>query len=342
MTRAVRWYDAANADLGTTTSSAAAAPTPGWWYLALDVTAPANATQAAVEITLTATSTSSVIRLDQIALWHVLPMTSVAAVDTTASITLTMRELIVGQLLRVYRVTADGTRTLVRGEMGLLDGTYEIVYDTMTIEDYEAPLVVPVSYLIEMIDPSDMSVESRTTDDVTIAHADDQLAWLKDPGYPSRNLLVMVQRPPDWQRPIEQSMNHVKGRRNAVVLSDVRGGLEGDLLIYTQSDDERRNLHVLLDPGHTLLWQAAPGMGVDDMYVSVAGISEARNGGDATDVWRLWSLPLTQQDMPTTVGVSGSAGRTWQDVLGDFTTWQAVLDAYATWEDVFLDRRIAG
>ncbi|MBT2467862.1 hypothetical protein J7E97_08235 [Streptomyces sp. ISL-66] len=342
MTRAVRWYSAANADLGTTASSAAAAPTPGWWYQSQDVTAPATATQAAVEITLTATTTSSVIRLDQIALWHVLPMTSVTAVDSTASITLTLRELIVDQLLRVYRVTADGARTLVRGEAGLLDGTFEIAYDTTTIEDYEAPLGVPVTYLIEMIDPSDMSVEARTSDDVTIAHADAQYAWLKDPGYPSRNLQVMVERAPDWQRPIEQSVSRVKGRRNAVTLSDVRGGLEGDLLVYTQSDDERRSLHALLDPGHTLLWQAAPGMGVDDMYVSVAGVTEARTGGPATDEWRSWALSLTQQDMPATVGVSGSAGRTWQDVLADFPTWQAVLDAYPTWEDVFLDRRIVG
>ncbi|MFD6180050.1 hypothetical protein [Streptomyces goshikiensis] len=342
LTRAVRWYDASNVDLGTTASSAATAPTSGWWYLALDVTAPATATQAAVELTLTATSTSSAIRLDRLALWHVLPLTSVTAVDDTASITLTLRELPIDYGLRIYRVTAGGARTLVRGESGLLDGTFAIVSDTMTIEDYEPPLAAPVSYLIELIDPADMSVDSRTSDTVTLTHADANLAWLKDPGYPSRNLLVMVQRGPDWTRPIEQSVNHVKGRRNAVTLSDVRGGLEGDLLVWTRSDVERQSLHALLDPGHTLLWQAAPGMGVDDMYVSVAGASEARTAGPATDEWRAWTLPLTQQDMPVTVGVSGSAGRTWQDVLGDFATWQGVLDAYATWEDVFLDRRIGG
>ncbi|MFD4921137.1 hypothetical protein ACFWNE_07435 [Streptomyces goshikiensis] len=342
LTRAVRWYDAANTDLGTTASSAATAPTSGWWYLALDVTAPATATQAAVELTLTATSTSSVIRLDQLALWHVLPLTSVVAVDDTASVTLTLRELPVDYLLRVYRVAAGGARTLVRGESGLLDGTLAIVSDTMTIEDYEAPLETLVSYLIELVDPADMSVDSRTSDTVTLTHADANLAWLKDPGYPSRNLLVMVQRGPDWTRPIEQSINRVKGRRNAVTLSDVRGGLEGDLLVWTRSDEEREALGALLDPGHTLLWQAAPGMGVNDMYVSVAGVGEARAGGPATDEWRAWTLPLTEQDMPVTVGVSGSAGRTWQDILAEFATWQDVLDTYATWEDVFLDRRIGG
>jgi hypothetical protein len=340
--RGVRWYDAANVDLGITAGTLAPASTPGWWYLLLDVTAPAAATQAAIELTLTATSTSSVIRIDQVALWHALPLTSVVAVDETASVTLTMRELPLAQLLRVNRVTPDGARTLVRGAAGLLDGTYVIESDTLVVEDYEAPLATPITYLIEVIDPSDMSVETRTSEEVTISHTDINIAWLKDPGYPSRNLQVMVARAPDWQRPIEQSVNRIKGRRNAVTLSDVRGGLEGDLTIWTRSDGERAELHALLDPGSTLLWQAAPGMGVSDMYVSVAGITEARTGGTAMELWRAWTLPLMQQDQPTAVGVSGSAGRTWQDVLAEFTTWQGVLDAYATWEDVFLDRRIAG
>ncbi|MCX4543767.1 hypothetical protein [Streptomyces sp. NBC_01565] len=342
MTRAIRWYDASNVDLGTTASTPATAPTPDWWYLSQDLTAPANATQAAVEITLAATSTSSVIRLDQIALWHALPLTSVVAVDETASITLTMRELILDQLLRVYRVTADSARTLVRGPSGLLDGSYVITSDTLVIEDYEAPLATPVSYLIEMIDPADMSTETRNSETATITHTDINMAWLKDPGYPSRSMTVMVARAPDWQRPIDQSVNRVKGRRNAVTLSDVRGGLEGDLTIWTRSDDERVSLHALLDPGHTLLWQAAPGMGVEDIYVSVAGITEARTGGTAMEQWRAWTLPLTQQDQPVAVGVSGSAGRTWQDILAEFSTWQEVLDTYATWEDVLLDRRISG
>jgi hypothetical protein len=150
---------------------------------------------------------------------------------------------------------------------------------------------------------------------------------------------VLVQAAPDWQRPIEQATFVVRGRRNKVVLSGRRNGLEGDLAVWTRSDEERRALHLLLDSGNILLWQAVPGMGVDDMYVAVAEITEGRVGGLAQDVWRTWTLPLTETDMPVTTVVNGAAGRTWQDELTEFDTWQDVRTTYATWEDVLLDRR---
>ncbi|MEU5926319.1 MULTISPECIES: hypothetical protein [Streptomyces] len=115
MTRGVRWYDASNADLGVSTAAPEAAPTPGWWALSNDFTIPADATQAAIEYTLTATATGSVWRIDMVGMWQQLPANAVAAHDDTASITLTLRELTVGQLLTIYRVLPDGSRTLVRG-----------------------------------------------------------------------------------------------------------------------------------------------------------------------------------------------------------------------------------
>src|SRR5690606_40325928 len=101
----------------------------------------------------------------------------------------------------------------------------------------------------------------------------------------------------------------VRGRRNKVVFSGRRQGLEGDLEVATRTDQERRALHLLLDSGHTLLWQAVPGMGVTDMYVAVAQVPETRFGQLAQEQFRLWTLPLTEQDMPVTVGVNGSGGR---------------------------------
>jgi hypothetical protein len=131
----------------------------------------------------------------------------------------------------------------------------------------------------------------------------------------------------------------VRGRRNKVILSGKRQGLEGDLAIWTRSDEERAALHLLLDSGNTLLWQAAPKMGVDDMYVAVATVNENRVGKLAQELWRAWQLPLTEQDMPATTGINGAAGRTWQDVLTEFGTAADVLDVYATSEDLLLDRR---
>lgn len=336
--RHIRWYDAANNSLGLTSSTSAAAPTPDWWVLTHSGTAPALATQAAVELTLTATATSSALRIDAVQVWEALPLIEVAGDDATAVVTLTLRELTVGYLLTVWRVTADGTRTLVRGSSGLIQSE-TIAADQYIIEDAEAPLGVPVTYYVEIADSVGATPEARTSDSVTLDPGDTQYAWLKDPGRPDRNMQVMMAEPPSWTRPVTQAEFRVRRRRNTVVLSDVRGGLEGTLVVYTQTDEERAALHRLLDSGSVLLWQAAPGHGVDDMYVAVGAAAEERSGM-ATDPWRTWQLPVKQVDLPVTVGVASSADRTWQDVLTETATWAEVLSKYATWEDVFLDRKI--
>ena len=313
-------------------------PGSSWYVLQADATAPANATQAAIELVATASATASVVHIDQAVLWEVLPQTAVEAFSDDGYIELTLRELTLDDELSVYREGAGGSRTLVRSTSGMVDHQV-ITSDLMIIEDHEAPLNVPVRYHIEIYPPGSLTAATRASDYAAITLADINQAWLKDPGNPQRNMKVLIGKAPDWQRPIEQSTFVIRGRRNKVTLYGKRQGLEGDLAIATRSNEERRALHLLLNSGNTLLWQAAPGMGVDDMYVTVGAVPEVRMGALAQDEWRTWTLPLIENDMPVTTAVNGAAGRTWQDVLTEFATWQDVLNTYATWEDVLLDQR---
>jgi hypothetical protein len=334
----VHWYDAGGGDLGTSTGNSYVLPGSSWYVLASDAVAPAGATQAAFEIVATASAASSVLHVDQVALWQVLPLTEVETVDGGGYIKLTLRELTLDYELVVSRVSSDGSRTLVRGTSGLIDHQV-ITSDLMVIEDHEAPLNTPVYYIIEQYPPGSLTSSGRVSDTVTLTLADINLAWLKDPSNPQRNCLVMVAKAPDWQRPIDQAAYVVKGRRNKVTHSGNRQGLEGDLAIATRSDGERAALNLLLDSGNTLLWQAVPGMGVSDMYVSAGQSTEARTGGLAQDVWRNWTLPLVEADMPVASGVNGSAGRTCQDVVTEFDTCADLISTYRTCEDLLLDRR---
>ncbi|MBQ1163465.1 hypothetical protein KBZ21_36335, partial [Streptomyces sp. A73] len=77
---------------------------------------------------MTATAASSVMRIDRPALWQTLPRESVEAFSSQAMEQLIQRELTPGQLMTVWRVTADGARMLVRGPEGLYDG-YSIPAD---------------------------------------------------------------------------------------------------------------------------------------------------------------------------------------------------------------------
>ncbi|GHF77111.1 hypothetical protein ACFFSH_38460 [Streptomyces filamentosus] len=332
-----RYYNSSGTEILVGSSPPIAAPGAGWWELIADAEPPAAAAKIAIDLTLTATAVSSTIRLDRVACFPSLSFFEVTPQEATASVSIVIRELEVGNLLTLTRTTPDGVRTLVRGPDGLID-RMPITDSQFLIEDYEAPLGVRVVYAYETFEVGDTVADRNGAGGATIPAGDPNLAWLSDPGMPQRNLQVMVKTPPDWQRPIAQGEYRVRGRRNSVVLSDVRGGLEGDLVIWTRSDEERRALHWLLDSGRVVMWRAVPGMGIDDMYVAVGQVTEGRVVPQGWEVWREWTLPLRQVDMPTALGVSGSAGRTWQDVLTEYGTWADVLNRFATWEDVYLNR----
>lgn len=334
----IRWYDASNNDLGNSTGTTYAFPGSSWYALPSDGVAPAGATQGAVEMVVVAGAVSSVLHIDQVSLWPVLPLTAVSANSDAGYVTLTLRELPLDFQLSVYRVGPDGMKALVRGTAGPIDRQL-ITSDLLIVEDHEAPFGVPVYYRIEIYDADGEPASSRSSETVALTIADINEAWLKDPSNPQRNLRVLVQQAPDWTRPIEQSTFVIRGRRNKVTLSGKRQGLEGDLAIWTRSDAERKALHLLCDDGNVLLWQAAPGLGVDDMYVNVGQLPEARVSRVATEAWRAWPLPLTEADPPAAAGVNGPAGRTCQDVLTEFATCADLLAVYATSEDLLLDRR---
>ncbi|MGW2048530.1 hypothetical protein ACWCPF_25610 [Streptomyces sp. NPDC001858] len=334
----IHWYSAASGDLGVSTGTAYALPGGSWFAMTTDAVAPASTAKAAIEVVGVAGSVTSSLWMDYTALWPVLPLTAVTEHDDRAYATLTLRELTVDYLITVYRVTADGTRTPVRGPSGLYDKDV-ITSDLLIIEDHEAPLEQVVYYFIEIYTAAGVLASTRNSSVITLDVDDVNFCWLKDPGNPQRNMQILVKQAPDWSDPIEQTAHKVRGRQNAVILSDIRGGQEGSLAVWTRSDDERKALRWLLSSGNVLLWQTAPGMGEDDVYVNVGPVARPRVSPVATEEWREWTLPLTEADMPVTVGVNGSADRTWQNVLSGFATWQAVLDAYPTWEDVLLDQR---
>lgn len=335
----ILWYDASNTLISTPPGIPIAIPAAGWWIDSDNEPVPTGAVSAAAQVTVTAPSAGAAY-LDSASMAQAMPVASVEVSEPTASVVITLRALTAGDTLSLWRQTPDGARTLVRGASGLLSGT-AITTETLIVEDYEAPLGIEVTYLLVILEPDGVSVR-RTAElgPVTIPFGDINLCWLKDPGNPQRNLLLTVQTGPEWQRPVDQGSYVVKNRRNKVTLSGLRNGREGDLVVWTQSDDERAALDWLLDSGATLLWQTHPSAGEGNVYVSVGQVTKGRAGQPAYDPWRTWTLPMVEADMPVTVGIAGTAGRTWQDVLTGFATWGDVLAAYATWEDVLLDRRI--
>ncbi len=230
----------------------------------------------------------------------------------------------------LWRTTADGTQTPVRGYGG--DQTsVTTTGDVNVVEDYEAPLGVPVTYYVKAwTAPTGTDWIAYTSAALTIAHPNALGVVLKDPALPSRNLVAVVTSVPTWQRAARQGSHVVRGRARPVILTDVRSSRTGSLVLSTQTDAERDAMWWLLESGHTLLaqWPATWGMG--DVYVQVGDVSEGRPSDYAPQSDREWTLALTEVDRPIG-GLVGSAGRTWQTVKDGYATWADVLAKYRTW-----------
>lgn len=333
----VRWFDAGGTLISTGTEITFSVTSDGqYWNFSSDQAAPAGAATVQIDLTFTATASSSVLHLGGVLLMQVLPAAEADTDDDSASVEVTIRELPAGSFT-LYRVLLSGERTLVRGADGLVDGV-TLVSDTYSVQDYEAPLGVEVYYQAEVRSLTTGAITKyQQSPRVTLAAGDRTMVWLKDPIEPMRNVQLQAQHPlPSFQRPIEQAVQRVIGRRNAVVYSGERSGAEGDLVLFTRTAEERDRLNWLLDPGHVLFIQASPTAGWRDLYATVGESGDAADGAD-DDTWRDWTLPLTEVDRPTG-GQAGSATRTWNDILVENATWGDVLARYATWLDVLLDR----
>lgn len=337
----VRWFDASAAFIDATGTTPAALATTNWWVISGDFVAPAGAVSAQLELALTAGTAPSSLFMDRPALFQTVPLNTAEALDAAAAIRVTLLELPPGALMTLWRVTPDGTRTVVRNGGGLID-RQAITSDSHVATDYEAPLGVPVYYQVELRSSITGAITgTRASTPVALADPGDSMVWLKDPVEPQRNLLLMGKTPPSWQREIEAGEFRVRGRRNSVILTDVRQGYTGDVEVFTRSDEERHRLHWLLDTGHPILIQTGPGTGIEDTYAAVGQAAENRLAAYAPEPWREWTLPLTQVDRPSG-RQAGSALRTWQDIRVENATWGDVLARYDTWLDVLLNRPKAG
>lgn len=328
ITTTIHAYGTGGADLGAVAQAAQLMPdNDGWWIISSDMPLPAGTLTARVELTITPQTGSTKLAIDQVGLYPALPDFEVDPDGTLARNTIILRELDPSLSMTLTRIVG-GTQSLVRGPSGPLAAVPQTTTQ-MVIEDYEAPLGVPVSYRIDWIITSTGAFGGgATSPSVTIpAISDPSEVWIKDPLAPQRNVLVRGSVAPDWTRSIDQTVYQVRNRRNAVVLSDVRSGNTGTLQVWTLSDDERAGLDFALDTGDVLLVQFAPDLGIDDIYVSVGEVSAARVV--PSQPRRLWQLPLTQVDAPIG-GVGGTAGWTVRDVAVTYSSVLAVVQAYDT------------
>ncbi|MCY0926220.1 hypothetical protein OTB20_08375 [Streptomyces sp. H27-H1] len=234
----------------------------------------------------------------------------------------------------LWRMREDGAITPLRGPAGDTSAI-PITGDLAVAADYEAPLGIPVRYLLRAFTGSTyLQATSRPVELPEPASTD---IVVKDPTEPVRQVTLTVATLPDWTRAARQGVHQICGRERPIVITDVRTSRTGTLSVVSASQAEIQQLWWVLEQGTTLLIQWPSTWGEADAYVQVGDVTEAHIVQWADYADRAWTLALTEVDRPVG-GLSGSAARTWDDVATDSVDWLNVLTRYASWMNVYSDK----
>lgn len=224
--------------------------------------------------------------------------------------------------ITVFRITRDGT-SAVRGAFN------KEVTNAFVGADYEAPQNTPLAYFARYSD----GVQTRESPVVSVVGTVDRggdvlfgltnpLAWLR----------VNVNIGPDLTSRGRQDSVQVVGRRDPVVVSDVRLFPNGTLTVITLTDSERNDLNSLLAPGQIIAFSPhQPTYGFSDVwYLSIGDVTERRTAPLGLETSRFFDLQF-QRVAPPPADFIGPAFQTWGDVKDDGLTWGDWLTSGTTW-----------
>ncbi|QEU76879.1 hypothetical protein CP967_31140 [Streptomyces nitrosporeus] len=308
----------------------------GWFVLPSSGAAPDAASSVRVSVAFEAPTAGDVYHIDAV---DVVPGGVSAIADPLpdqygARITLSGLTTDAHTYWGLWRADATGDRTPVRGSTG--DTSQMLITgDSTIVEDFEAPLGVPTTYVLALWTPAGSS-RRTTSDAIVIPEPAPSEVVLKDPGLPARQTTAAVSKggQPQWTRRARQGVNAVRGRSRPIVISDVRTSREGTMTLVTETTEDLASMWWLLETGNVLLIQWPSLWGERDVYVSVGDVTEAPIVGYAEYRDRTWTVPLTEVDRPIG-GATGAADRTWQAVATDHTSWTDVSTTYRSWLGVY-------
>lgn len=217
----------------------------------------------------------------------------------------------------IYRV-AGAARLPVRGGNPVRpSGGTTLVYD------YEAPLGSPVTY--EAFD----GTATRKSVGVTLETA---LNWLKAPSYPALNMPVRFSVMPSQERTRRQSAFQVLGRRDPIVISDVRSSTSGAMSLVTLTDEEADALSAVLNEALVVLLQV-PGSRYGSRYLALGDVTETPIIGKRAMPESRWEVAFQEVAYPPG-GVVGDPTGTWQLVKDYYPTWGDLQANESTWLDL--------
>lgn len=185
-----------------------------------------------------------------------------------------------------------------------------------TVDDYEAPFGVPLTYEIDG--------QSATT------QLDVSGAWITHPTLPDLALQVTVESDDEWEWRAPGTAHQIIGSEWPVVTFNTRTEHRGDLLIITPYS-EQQAVRDLLVTGSPLLLRTPPACSVDDMWFWPETATRQKIGTPRTFTGLRWTLNYQRVQAPGGQ-VPRPFANSWDGVVASHTDWADVVGVYSTWD----------
>jgi hypothetical protein len=127
----------------------------------------------------------------------------------------------------------------------------------------------------------------------------------------------------------------VNNRKNPIVASRIRGGINSTIVLITRTLSDRTAIIVINESGDPLFFQAPAIYAISDQYISVGDYEISRISIDHRVPWRNHTLPYVEVDRPAGLA-DGVLGVRWVDLCDLYTTFSAATSAGLTWTGVLL------
>lgn len=243
--------------------------------------------------------------------------------SSNASFSLTVSGLTGVNTITVSRNNPDGSVATVRSAGSQPTGGAT----TMAFFDFEAPLDQLVTYTVTP------DVGSPVTGSAVKITTDGQTFWLKNVSQETLSTKVtMASMSPLTRRARILATYPVLGRANPIVVSDVRAGREGTMVLTTADATAAKAVRSIFTAGNALFLQCPASTNFPDMYFSAGDIAEAWVPDWAATALRTFSVPFIEVDSPTD-GLVSTGANSWSQVA-QFGSWNNLKNKRVTWLDV--------
>jgi len=204
---------------------------------------------------------------------------------------------------------------------------------TIIARDYEIPLNVPVVYTATVYDNTGAAVGTVTAAAFTVTWTQCE-SWLVDLARPTNSLTVVIQSLVELAFDFAVGVHRVLNRRAPVLTTLPAWTPSAELIVLTDTLDERDQVRDLLGNGYPFLLRTNPDLGIGNMYLGITGFIEERFLTLGTAPERRFRAQVVQVERPDPTLFVPLAPNTWQHVVDTYTSWADVMANNASWDQL--------